>query len=216
MEFIGFSSDNFEFFRKKDKMSKAEYEKNRNAVKLGFRCLCYDMQKLYHKKTDGVLEINKEFSNFSKRSVNISADYGKNTETAKSIIEMNIDNVAVKLICTSNNEEAARSVLSRLTDAKKQIIDFLVSEKHNQINYSLRGKGNRIEINKLNSLDVTENSFDGILTRLGESIAAGKYDFEIAIQHTCPKAEAIKQEKNLPEVLYEDMLTIMDLRSVLN
>jgi hypothetical protein len=215
MEFLGFSSDNFEFFRKKDKMSKAEYEKNRNEVKLSFRCLCYDVQKMYHKKTNGVLEINKEFSNFNKRSQNISADYGENSELAKNIIEMNIENVAIKLLFSSNDEESAKLVLDKIKNKKKQIVNFLVSEKHNQINYSFKGKGNKQDMIKLNSMDVNDKSYDAIVENVVNGINNGKYTFEVTIQHTCPKAEAIKQEKNLIEFMFKDIIGIMDLHTEL-
>ena len=79
MEFIGLPAGDFDFFKKKDKMSKDDYERQRNEVKLHFRSLCYEIQKIHHKKTNGVLEVNKEFQNFNKRSTNISTTKTKRT-----------------------------------------------------------------------------------------------------------------------------------------
>ncbi|WDU82188.1 hypothetical protein [Caloramator sp. Dgby_cultured_2] len=67
MDFNGFVAADFDFFKKKDKFTKEEYDKFRNEVKLHFRKFCYELQKIYHKNTDGVLELDKEFHGFSKK-----------------------------------------------------------------------------------------------------------------------------------------------------
>lgn len=216
MEFLGLSCEEFDFFRKKDKMSKQEYEKSRNDVKHHFRSLCYELQKIYHKKTEGVLEINKDFPNFNKRSMNIAVEYGEKTSCLKKSIEMNTDNISVKLIFEANDLEASKLITSRLIDKKDIIWNYVIADKHNQINFSFKSKGNKAETIKYNSLDMNSKIYDAFTSSIENYINSGKYEFEIVVQHTCPKNEAVKQGKNLSNIIYEDMVKITDLYNKLS
>lgn len=211
MEFLGLSTEDFDFFRKKDKMSKAEYEKSRNEVKHHFRGLCYELQKIYHKKTDGVLKINKEFPNFNKRSMNIDAQYGEKVDGFRQIIEMNTENVCTKLILEGSSEESSKLIIDILKNKKNVIWDYLLVDKHNQINTFFKGKGNKIDTIKYNSLDINTKNYDAFLEFIETHLKSGKYDFEVALQHTCPKDAAIKQSKNLSNVIYGELTNISEL-----
>ena len=211
MEFLGLTATDFDFFRKKDKMLKDEYEKGRNEVKIHFRGLCYELQKIYHKKTDGVLEINKEFQNFNKRCVDILAEFGEKTNMKKKSIEINTENLCTKLTLESHDEENSKCILDIVKNKKSYIWDYAISDKHNQINCTFKGKSNKVETIKYNSLDINTKNYDAFIDFIEKNINSNKHDFEVVIQHTCPKNEAAKQGKNLPNIIYEDMAGIMDL-----
>lgn len=205
MEFLGLSIQDFDFFRKKDKMTKVEYEKSRNEVKHHFRGLCYELQKIYHKDTDGVLDINKEFSSFSKKSMNISADYGEKTNNIKKTIEMNTENVCVKLTLDSVSSETSMAVVEILKNKSEAIFNYIMADKHNQINCTYKGKGSKIDVVKYNALELDNKSYNSLVSFIENNIKDGKHEFVVVIQHTCPKNEAIKQSKNLSNIIYEDL-----------
>jgi hypothetical protein len=215
MEFLGLTTEDFDFFRKKDKMSKQEYEKSRNEVKHHFRGLCYELQKIYHKRTAGVLNINKEYPNFNKRSINISADYGEQISNIKKTIEMNTENVSIRLNLEAHDEEMSKFIIDALKTKKSAIWDYIIADKHNQISCSFKLKGNKFDTIKYNSLDMNAKNYDSFLSFVEDNVNSGKYEFNISILHTCPKNEAIKQSKNLSTIIYEDMVCTSNLCSKL-
>ena len=104
MDFNGLQAADFDFFKKKEKMQKDEYEKGRNDVKVHFRGLCYEMQKIYHKNTGGVLVLDKDFQNFNKRSSSIFADHRVEESKFRISILMNCDHLKVETDVLSQNE----------------------------------------------------------------------------------------------------------------
>lgn len=211
MEFNGLLSTDFDFFRKKDKMTKDEYEKGRNDVKNHFRGLCYEMQKIYHRKTNGVLEINKDFQNFNKKCVNIFAEFGGKVDKVKKVIEMNTENISIKLILESQNEDDSKYILDLLYNKKDKIWEYVIADKHNQINCGFKYKNNRVDSIKYNSLDINTKNYEAFIGFIENNVKTGKVEFEVSILHTCPKNEAVKQSKNLPNIVYGDMISINEL-----
>lgn len=206
MEFLGFTAEDFDFFRKKEKMTKEEYEKNRNLVKLHFRSLCYELQKIYHRTNESVLEVNKEFSNFNRRSLDLGADYGTKTEVVRKMIDLNCDYLGLRLVFSSMNEDTSSRVLELVRNRKDVIWNYMMLDKHNQILVSFKGKSGKPETLKLTSLDMNEKNYESLLLFIEKHIKAGKLNFELVIQHVCPKNEAVKQNKNLANILFKDML----------
>lgn len=215
MEFLGLSNGDFDFFKKKDKMSKMEYEKRRYEVKLHFRSLCYEIQKIYHKKTEGVLEINKEFQNFNKRSINITAEYGDKTNILNKYLEMNTENLCVKLVLASHNEEDSSFIIDLVRNKKDIICEYIMANKYNAISCSFKGKSNKIESIKYNAIEINTKNYDAFVSFIEDNISKGKFQFEVIMQYTYPKNEVTKQSKNLSNIIYEVMINTGDIYSKL-
>lgn len=203
MDFNGLLSTDFDFFRKKDKMQKDEYEKGRNEVKMHFRSLCYEMQKIHHKKTNGVLEIEKDFQNFNKRSTNIFANHDPGLNRFKVCIKMNGEHLGIEAELQSNNEEDAQYIMEILKNKKSVLWGFMMSNKYMVIYGEVISKDKKNNFIKLSSLDVNAKNYDNFISFVENAVAKGKTSFKIGIGYMYPKSECVKQGKSIANTSYE-------------
>lgn len=205
MDFNGLLSEDFDFFKKKDKMLKDEYEKGRNDVKMHFRGLCYEMQKIYHKKTGGVLILGKEFQNFNKRSSNIFADHKVDESKLTIFILMNCDHLSIEAELLSGNEDEAHNVLNIIKNKKSIIWELIMSSKYAMIYADILGKDKKNNYMKLSSLDINTKNYDNFISFMENNISKGKTAIKVGIGYMYPKSECLKQGKNIAAVSYESM-----------
>jgi hypothetical protein len=210
MDFNGFQAADFDFFKKKEKMLKDEYEKGRNDVKLHFRGLCYEMQKIHHKKTGGVLTLEKDFQNFNKRSNNIYADHGVDGSKFKILILMNSDHLKIETEVVSNNDVDAQYVLYIIKDRKSIIWELTMSSKFTIIYAEILGKDKKNNYMKLSSLDINTKNNESFINFIENSISKGKTAFKLGIGYVYPKSECLKQGKSIAATSYDAMNNLMD------
>ncbi|WDC83531.1 hypothetical protein PL321_12585 [Caloramator sp. mosi_1] len=74
MEFLGFEAQDFEFFKNYEKLTGEEALRQKENVKMNFRAFCYELQKIYHKNTNGFLELEKEFLKSNKKVIVLRQD----------------------------------------------------------------------------------------------------------------------------------------------
>lgn len=200
MEFSGFVAADFDFLKKKDKMTKDEYDKLRNDFKLHFRKFCYEVQKLYHKETNGVLELDKEFHAFTRKSEEIYA-FKLLTDVSQLKILQNSEFLAV----------AAEFKLIKygdlLTKYKDILKSFLLSNKHAYIELITNSKGNKRV--RLLSHEVNTKNYENLLSLVNNT--NNKAAFAIQIGYLYNKNECIKVGKEIVKNCYDGILKIEEL-----
>lgn len=210
MDFNGLLAADFDFFKKKEKMLKEEYEKGRNDVKMHFRGLCYEMQKIHHKKTGGVLTIDKDFQNFNKRSSNIYADHRLDESKFLIRILMNCDHLRIETELLSDNAVEAQNVLDIIKNKKSIIWELIMSSKHAMIYADIIGKDKNSGYMKLSSLDINTKNYDNFINFIENNISKGKTAFKVGIGYMYPKSECLKQGKNIAVISYDSMNNLKD------
>jgi hypothetical protein len=210
MDFNGLTGGDFDFFKKKDKMLKEEYETRRNDLKMHFRSLCYEIQKMYHKNTDGVFEVNKEFQNFNKRSMNISAEH-KNSEDSSIILNMDSNNLKVELILNSSDEKSSGKIMTIINNKKTVLLEHAMSSKYMVIYAEFAGRNKKDNMMKLSALDVNNKNYDNFISFINKGVSEGKHEFTLGTGYAYSKNECVKQGKALSNTVYGSTIELMDL-----
>lgn len=206
MDFNGLQNFDFDFFRKKDKMQREEYENGRNEVKTHFRSLCYEMQKIHHKRTGGVLILDKDFQNFNKRSSNIYADYVLENSIFKIAILMNCDHLRIEGYLLAENDEIVNKLVNIVKVSKKDIFDFMLDSKFTCMHVEIGGKEDKENTRKLSTIDLNEKNYEDIESFINTVAAKNKKSIRLGIGYSFSKNECVKQGKNFAETAYEAML----------
>jgi hypothetical protein len=203
MDFNGFANSDFDFFKKKDKMSKVDYEEGRKNLKTHFRGLCYEIQKLYYKEHSVPFYIEKEFQNFSKRSTSINAMH--NVENSSTKLNLLLNEEGIYNIIEFSNETL---VINILNEKRKDIIGFITGSRNRLINADLNLKSKNKSIIKLNSYEMSDKNFDNLYTNLSESIKNGK-EVSFYIGYFYSKSECVKQGKDFLNTAYNSVLELL-------
>lgn len=211
MEFSGFTGADFDFFRKKDKMAKEDYEKGRNNLKLHFRSFCYEIQKVYHQKTGSVLYLEKEFQNFNKRSNEIFVERISNQSNCKVVFTLNPDHLNIELRLLCEDKDRFDGVVEMLKNKKPSIWHFLSSNKHVIIHADFPQKNKKSIVQKLTSIDISNKNYDSFIENVNNNISKDKYVCSVCLGYNLPKNECIKQGKNLKNIAYDAVASILNL-----
>lgn len=212
MEFIGLSGADFDFFKKKDKITKEEYEKGRNDVKSHFRGLCYELQKIYHKNTGGVLELQKDFQNFNKKSISIAAEYITGVENSNVEILMNAESAGIVLSLFSLNSQTAEWALNIVKNKRNDVWEYLLGDKNSSIRIEFNTKSKKNNEIKLSSLEINKKNYDNLISFIEKNIADGKYEFKLHIGCSFSKNECIKQNKAFSNTAYAAVMSTLRLK----
>ncbi|QCX32993.1 hypothetical protein FDN13_04300 [Caloramator sp. E03] len=215
MEFNGLLGMDFDFFKKKDKMTKEEYETARNEVKQHFRSLCYEVQKIYHKKTGGVLELDKEFQNFNKRSNVIIAECKNCQNKFKVNIHLGSDNLSVELFFKSETKEQCEYIIEILKNKKSVIWEYFMSNKYMMLCVEYISKTKKISSVKMASFELNNKNYSNILKFIEDNFSEGRYEFNFIIAFSYNKNECLKQNKNFANTVYEAFINIMEIEKKL-
>lgn len=210
MEFCGFTGNDFDFFKKKDKMSGEEYEKSRNCVKLHFRSLCYEMQKSYHKKTGGVLQLDKDFQNFNKRSNSIFVEGPIGDGPSRLRIQMNCDKVIVETYIQLGENVTPQRMASMLVENKYVIWNYAMSSKNMVIYCEISSKNNKGELYKLTAGEINKKNYDNFAESIGSKLEGCK-KARLAVGYSFNRDDCIKQGKEFHNTVYDAAMEIMKL-----
>lgn len=131
MEFLGFASSDFDFFKKKAVMSKTEYDEKKEEVKRHFREFCYQIQKSYHTVTGKTLAIDKDFQGLNKNKNSITAKVVMDTNKYFSLnIVFSQDSVAINLACPPDDDNNKfQEFKTIVTEKKETFIKFFKENK---------------------------------------------------------------------------------------
>ncbi len=201
MEFCGLMSMDFDFFKRKDKMSSEEYEKSRNDVKLHFRSLCYEMQKMYHQKTGGVLELDKGFQSFNKRSSSIFVEKLIGEGPTRLRIQMNRDGITVETYLQLSKDITPEKISSTFMENKEIIWNYAMSSKNMVLCLEVSTKSNKVEIYKLKAGEINKKNYDNFVDTVSSKLKECK-EARLAIGYTYSKDECIKKSKDLQNTVY--------------
>lgn len=214
MEFNGFTSSDFDFFKKKDKMSRQQYDEYKSKIKLHFRSLCYEAQKLYHKNTGGVLNMNKDFQGFTKKSSNISIQ-SIDEEKFKFEMGMDLEGIYFKCFSIAKSEEDAKYIYEVINNKKNNIKDFMLTNKHVIIVGEFKDKNTTLEKCRINSFGSNNKNIDSLIESINQSISENKYNMEVYIEINYPKGECIKNGKHFANISYNTIIKLIELRNIL-
>lgn len=211
MEFTGFEGKDFDFFKKKDRLSREDYERGRNNVKLHFRELCYEIQKLYHKNTDGFFTIERDFQNFSKRNLFISARHL--TDIKESYINLHMDyaGFAVELIRQSSSQEDSGLTIDILKANKNIIWEYIMASKSMYVYVNFEDKDKEDSIIKLSALDMNTKNYNKLIKFISENNLNGKNTYKLGIGYIFSKGECTKQGKDFINSVYFGISNLLDL-----
>lgn len=215
MEFNGFAGADFDFFRRKDKITKDEYEKLRNEVKLHFRGLLYSLQKKYHQKTNGVLELQKDFQNFNKRSINIESSYKNEGGKSEIGIILNSDHLKIDLNTKAESGEEIKKIMTILKDKKNLIWEQLSGNKFMIVYYEPLMKNKKENIVKLTSHDISNKNYEAFIKGLEKYLDEERCQIKFGIGAVYHKNESVKQGKNLENIVFDTFMKFLDLKEKL-
>lgn len=209
MEFNGLLGMDFDFFKKKDKMLKEEYDKARNEIKQHFRSLCYEVQKIYHKTTGGVLELDKDFQNFNKRSTYITAECKKEIDNFTIDIQLNSDNLCVELKNKTETKEQCEYLLGVLKNKKDVFWEYMMSNKYMILLIESKiKKGNLL---KVTSFDLNNKNYDNMVKYIEDNIKEERYSFNFMIAFVYGKSECLKQGKAIAHTINNAVIKIKEI-----
>jgi hypothetical protein len=211
MEFSGFIGSDFDFFKKKEKMVKEDYDKGRNNLKIHFRSFCYQIQKVYYQKTGSVLYLEKEFQNFNKRSNEISVERIDNQNNYKLVFTLNPDHLNIELRLLCEDKVRFDGIIEILKSKKPSIWQFLSSHKHVIIYADFPQKNKKSVVHKLTSIDISNKNYDAFIENVNNNISRDKYACSVCFGYNLPKNECIKQGKNLKNIAYDAVTSILSL-----
>lgn len=213
MEFNGFVVGDFDFFRKKDKAPKDEYEKQRNELKLHFRGFLYSLQKKYHLKTNGVLELQKDFQNFNKRSTNIEATYREEGWKREVAIALTSDALRVELIHTAIGVEGIKEAAEILKKNKSLIWEYLTQSKFMNLNFEVIDRNKKIGNMKLTSHDISGKNYETFIEEIEKFSGNDRYQLRLGLGGVYHKNECVKQAKALENTAFDLLISLMDLNN---
>jgi hypothetical protein len=211
MDFNGLCGMDFDFFKKKGKMAREEYEKSRNEVKLHFRGLCYELQRTYHKKTGGVLTLDKEFHNFNKKSNDIFVEHKYDDKCYKILIGLNSESINIELLHNCDDLYQYQYLIEIFKNRRDTILQFISSEKHRILYASFPQKNKKPVFLKLTSHEIFSKSYDNFIDFINTNISNDKYDFKVGIGYSFPRNECIKQGKAFANTAYDALIKVMKL-----
>jgi hypothetical protein len=215
MEFAGFIGADFDFFRKKDKMTKEEYEKGRNNVKIHFRGLCYEIQKIYHTKTGGVFDLDKEFQNFNRRSKEIWAEHRDIENKCCIDLQLNGEFLSITQSLESKDLNELETIIAILTNKKNIIWQCLSSNKHMMIYAEFPQKAKKINSLQLSSLNISNKNYDAFVDFINDNKANEKYVSKVVIGYNFSKNECVKQGQNFKNTAYDAVINMLKLKEEL-
>jgi len=184
-------------------MTKEEYDKVRNDFKLRFRKFCYELQKQYHKATNGVLELDKEFHGFTKKSEEIAA-FSNLSEGSKLKIYLNSEYLGIVLELNCSNYED-------LLSSKKDIVwNFILSNKHTFAEFFPNSKGTKNI--KILSHELNSKNYENIIAAIKNS--PNKTTSFIHIGYLFNKNEAVKQGKDIVKNAHDALIKTIELNKM--
>lgn len=211
MEFTGFEGKDFDFFKKKDRLSREDYERGRNHVKLHFRELCYEIQKLYHKETNGFFQIERDFQNFNKRSLFISARHLTDIKEIYINLQMDYEGFTVELIRQSLSQKDSDKIIDILKTNKKIIWEYIMGSKSMYVYVDFEGRDKDDSIIKLSALDMNTKNYDKLIKFISENNSNGKNTYKFGIGYLFSKGESTKQGKDFTNSVYTALSNLLDL-----
>lgn len=211
MEFNGLTGVDFDYFKNKDKLSKEEYERIRNDLKMHFRALCYQMQKNHHSKTGGVLELQRDFHSFNKKSTDIYSEYKGSSNDFRVIIKLDKDALSIESVFSSYSKDEAYKIIDILTNKKMKLWEFVLSNKFMHMHIEFSKKNRKSNELKLNSLEINNKNYDNFILFIENNIKEDNYIFDLKIGYSFPKNECIRQGKNLVNLSYNSLINIKEM-----
>lgn len=221
MEFYGFSNSDFDFFRKKNSMSKMEYDVKKEEIKRHFRELCYEIQKNYHSTTGETLLLDKNFQNFNRNKNYLTATSQIDKINAFYLkIELCQENIHIGLVCPSDGDCLKYDGLKQLIKDKKDI--FLKFFKENKSMFVLLYKRNGkktgdegwVEEYRFNNNELILGNFDLLISNM-EKIQPSQCNSKsmggIQIRAQFTKSDAVKMGKMLAARSCREIISLLSL-----
>lgn len=193
MEFLGFEAVDFDFFKNREKYSREDYNKYRDDMKLHFRSLCYEIQKLYHKKTGGFFELERDFQKLNKKSENIRAEH-KVDRGGKIVIQLSAEELSI--FYETDNKDL-------ILTTKGNLQEYIYSNKKSFISLIKSGKNKISEVIRVGCLDFNDKMYDMLTKQIGDSTM-------LLVGISFNKQTCLKQQKQLIQSVYDELIRIVE------
>lgn len=221
MEFAGFTNNDFDFFRKKGSMSKAELDDRKEEVKRRFREFCYQLQKSYHSVTGGTLLLDKDFQGLGKNRNYIYASSKINcNELFNLYIFFTQEGININISCPPDGDYMKFQQLKGVINTNKEIIAKFFKENKPMFltlysrNLKKQGEDTWTEEYKFNNNEMCYGNYDTLLKnmeKLQPSVIDGKSYAGMRIAAQYLKVEASKIGKALPGRVCADVVKLQEL-----
>lgn len=208
MEFNGFVNMDFDFFRKKDKLSSEDYDNARNNLKTHFRGMCYEFQKMYFKNTGNFFDMEKEFQNFNKRSTSINAAHIIKSNDLKLNFELNSDGMYIEIALPTSGSLGALDYLIKKKDA---LFNFIMGNRFRVVKAYITSKSKELSCIKLSGYDISEKNYEVFIKNLQNNLKSGKQISKLTLGYYFNKVECTKQGKNLINSVYDSVIGILSV-----
>lgn len=216
MEYNGFTMSDFDFFKKRDKMEKNDYEKGRNDLKMHFRGFCYEMQKEYHKKTGGVFEISHDYQSFTKKSTSICALKELKDNMFDLYMELNSENIIIEISFSPTSVQSGKEFVEILKSKKDVFKEYVMKSNNIALAYKYVGKDKKVDSYKIKSIDMNSRNYETLVTKLEEMVSKGKLPFRFSAGSIYTKKECTAQKKEFIHTAYESAMNLIQLAQELD
>lgn len=221
MEFLGFTNNDFDFFKKKSMMDKAEYNERREEVKRHFRELCYQIQKNYHSLTGGTLLLDKDFHGLAKNKAYIYA-FSKmdDADVFGLYIMLGKDSLNINLCCPyDGNPVKFQELKGIINDNKDKFAKFFKENKNMHIelfsrNYKKQGEDGWTEEFKYTNNELNQGDYNNLIKNMEKLQPDPLDDKNLAGLRICTivsKPDAIKLGNALSLKLCKDIIRLIKL-----
>lgn len=210
MEFNGYTNMDFDFFRKKDKLLKTDYDSARNNLRLHFRGMCYGLQKLYYKNVGEVFTLEREYQNFNKRSTSINASHIiKDGDTSLRLnLELDNNGLFVEIVIPEEVAKSWGGYVEYLKANKQQILNYVMGNRF-RICYAEVGKKVKdLSIIKVSGFEISDKNYDNFIKNLENSLKAGNTIGKLCVGYFYNKGESTKQGTELLDVVYDSITSL--------
>jgi len=221
LEFSGFTNSDFDFFKKKSTMIKAELDTRREDVKKHFREFCYEIQKCYYRSTNSTLILDKDFQGLNKNINFISAKSKiEGIEYLDLSISLYQDSIQINLICPPDGDYKKYEYLKGVMQSSKEV--FVKFFKENKSMYvtlfkRINKKGSEYlwqeEYRFINN-ELSLGEYDSLIDNM-ERLQPYQYDSKkiagIHIGSQFLKAESTKLSKSLAPRVCSEIVKLIDL-----
>ncbi|MDI6619280.1 MAG: hypothetical protein QME45_11515 [Clostridiales bacterium] len=221
MDFMGFTGDDFEFFKRKNDLAKAEYNDKREQMKKHFREFCYQVQKSYHTSTGKVLTLEKDFKGLNKMKSSISANCDIESSGIFNLkIDFYRDNIGIYIECPKGRDYDGIKKLEDILTNKKDTLTGFFKGNRNMILMLLYSESKKSNNNngheemKLSNNELCFGNYDMLVKKIEELLPPcynKKSTLNIKIGMQYLKPDALKIGKALPSRACSEIIGLLDL-----
>jgi len=221
MEFSGFISSDFDFFKKKNSMEKNEYNTKREEVIRHFREYCYELQKIYHSNTGKTLLLDKDFHGLNKNKNSLVAKSSvEGVDFVNLKIQQDKNCISIKLICPPDGDPKKYEVMKQKIMTRGDVFVRFFKENKNMLIVLLRrtskklGDDSWIEEFRYNNNELVLGNYNNLIENMNRLQPVPDDNKKLAGMHIgmeISKGDAVRAGKVLASRSCSEIINLLDL-----